>query len=304
MEIATLVCNQKLSYDSVFQSYSMYEYLRKQENQVQIIDYNLLNKKRNKKNIMLYNFLYNNTILTVNRYNSLEQIEDNQPLVDRYIIINGSYNELTLKLNGKDNIAYGVKDLDNSEMKELSKNFSNISSIYDIKNDDIPKVVDPIFLLSKEEWSDIILDKSSIKLSQEYNLIYSDYVTKDMLKYASIISQKNNCKNYIVSEKTEGLFYNGKRLKNVNPIELANLIFEAQEVITSCNDGIKLSVLFDKDLHIFISKEEEQIELINELKVQSRIVNNPEIILPRKEDYEKSKKMILGLKEKSCELLK
>ena len=44
MEIATLVCNNGLNYDITFQTYSMYEYLKKQGNQVQIVDYNFLNK--------------------------------------------------------------------------------------------------------------------------------------------------------------------------------------------------------------------------------------------------------------------
>ena len=59
MEIATLVCNNGLNYDLVFQTYSMFEYLKGQGNQVQIIDYNFL-KNDNKKSEMLYDFLTKN----------------------------------------------------------------------------------------------------------------------------------------------------------------------------------------------------------------------------------------------------
>ena len=87
MEIATLVCNNGLNYDLVFQTFSMFEYLKRQGNQVQIIDYNFL-KKDNKKSEMLYSFLVNNVVLTFNRYNDVNQLEENLPLADKFIVLN------------------------------------------------------------------------------------------------------------------------------------------------------------------------------------------------------------------------
>lgn len=304
MEIATLVCNKKLSYESTFQAYSMYEYLKKQGNQVQIIDYNFLEDRNNKKNQMLYNFLSNNTVLTVNRYGSIEQLEENQPLVDRYIVVNGNYNDLNIKINGNNNIAYGIKDISNSDMSRLEQEYFKISTAFNINNENSKRVIDPIFLLSKEEWYDEINENSKIDKNSEYVLIYSDIVTKDMLKYAYAISQKNNLKIYIVSEKVDAIFFKGKKFNNINPLELADLISNAQEVITSCDDGIKLSVLFDRNLHIFTTQENEQLELIHELNIQNRIVDNPQQCLVSARNYEYSNKVIEELKENSYEFLK
>ena len=212
MEIATLVCNNGLNYDLVFQTFSMFEYLKRQGNQVQVIDYNFL-KKDNKKSEMLYNFLVNNVVLTFNRYNDVNQLEENLPLADKFIVLNGEYNELSLQMNGDKNIAYGIKT-NLSDINNISDNFFKVSTFYDSKNEKINRVIDPIFLLKKEEWYDII-NEETVNMPIDYILIYGDNVTKEMLSYASKISENSNSKIYIVADKVEGVFYKGKRLKNV-----------------------------------------------------------------------------------------
>lgn len=304
MEIAALVCNKKLNYDSTFQAYSIYEYLKGQGNQVQIIDYNFLKDKTSKKNEMLYKFLNQNTILTLNRYKSLNQIEQNLPLADKYIVVNGNYSDLTIQMNADNSIAYRAKGVSSPELDYLRKNYSKLSTSFDLNNDVIKKVVDPIFLLSKEEWYDIINQKSNINVQSDYVLIYSEVVTKGMIDYANTIAQNNNCKVYIVSDKVEGLFYKGKRLSGVEPFDLACLIYNAHDIVTSCDDGIKMSVLFEKNVHIFTTQLDEQIELIDELGLEKRVVNDIESVLSSPIDYIESNKFIQEVREDSFEFLK
>ena len=302
MEIATLVCNNGLNYDLVFQTFSMFEYLKGQGNQVQIIDYNFL-KNDNKKSEMLYDFLTNNVVLTFNRYNDVNQLEDNLPLADRFVVLNGEYNELTLQMSGDKNIAYGIKT-NLSDISNISDNFSKVSTFYDAKDEKINRVIDPIFLLSKEEWYDLISEENNINMPIDYILIYSDTVSKEMLNYASQIASNNNSKIYIVADKVEGVFHKGKRLKNIEPFELLKFIYNAQDVITSCNDGIKFSVLFEKNLHIFSNEDENQVELINDLNLRRRVVNESNQIISQNIGYNDSYKEIDKLLENSVEFLK
>ncbi len=302
MEIATLVCNNGLNYDLVFQTYSMFEYLKGQGNQVQIIDYNFL-KNDNKKSEMLYDFLTNNVVLTFNRYNDVNQLEDNLPLADRFVVLNGEYNELTLQMSGDKNLAYGIKT-NLSDISNISDNFSKVSTFYDAKDEKINRVIDPIFLLSKEEWYDLISEENNINMPIDYILIYSDTVSKEMLNYASQIASNNNSKIYIVADKVEGVFHKGKRLKNIEPFELLKFIYNAQDVITSCNDGIKFSVLFEKNLHIFSNEDESQVELINDLNLRRRVVNESNQIISQNIGYNDSYKEIDKLLENSVEFLK
>lgn len=124
-----------------------------------------------------------------------------------------------------------------------------------------------------------------------------------MLNYAFNISNQSGSKIYIVADKIKQVFYRGKRVRNVKPLDLLNLILNAQDVITSCDDGIKFSVLFEKKLHIFSNEEESQIELINDLNLRKRIVNNSNQALSLNTEYSDSYKEIDKLRKNSFEFL-
>lgn len=309
MEIVALVCNDKLNYESAFQIYSLYEYLKHKNNQVQIIDYNLLdrNKKsfsQKKKNELLYNFLDKNVVMTSIRYKTINQIEDNPPLADRYIISNATYHDLNIETLNQNYYAYGIKDIGADQLNNIKDKYQKVSTLFEVKGEDIKQVADPMFLLSREEWYDFA-SKSNLKTEKEnYILVYSDLVTDDMLKYAKVLSENNNAKIYIVADKVESMFFKGKRINNPLPYDLANLILNAQEVITSCDDGIKLSLVFEKGLHIFNDVEKiEQIELINEFNLVNRIVDSTERVVTNNYEYNLSIEKIEELKNNAKSIL-
>lgn len=297
MELAILSCNNKLNNDTAFQIFAMYEYLKRQGNNVQVVDCGLKDYKKN------YDFLSSNVVLTVNTYMDYRWFEENQPLVDKYIILNYDCDDENLNLNGKENIIYGINNISNKQIEKIANDGYKISSIVDLKNKNIKNVVDPVFLISKEQWLDEVNQKSKIDVGADYVLVYSDIVTKEMLKYAEDISRKNCLKMYVVADKIQAIFYKGKRIKNTNIIDLANLISNAQIVVTSCNDAIKLAVVFDKNLHIFDVQDDEQIELIDKLNLKKRIVKDTSRVLEPWQEYKDIKEKIEDLKTDSYELL-
>ena len=309
MEIAALVCNDKLNYESAFQIYSLYEYLKHKNNQVQIIDYNLLdrNKKsffQKKKNELLYNFLDDNVVMTSRRYKTIEQIEENPPLADKYIISNATYHDLNLDTLNENYYAYGIKDIGADQLSNIRNKYKKVSTLFEVKGDDVKQVADPMFLLSREEWYDFS-SKSSLKVEKEnYILVYGELVTEEMLKYAKVLSENNNAKVYIVADKVQSLFFRGKRINNPLPYDLANLVLNAQEIITSCDDGIKLSLIFEKGLHIFNDIERiEQIELINEFNLINRIVDSTDRAVTNNYEYNLSIEKIEELKNNAKSIL-
>lgn len=297
MELAILSCNNKLNNDTEFQIFAMYEYLKRQGNNVQVVDCGLKDYKKN------YDFLSSNVVLTVNTYMDYRRFEENQPLVDKYIILNYDCDDENLNLNGKENIIYGINNISNKQIEKIANDGYKISSIVDLKNKNIKNVVDPVFLISKEQWLDEVNQKSKIDVGADYVLVYSDIVTKEMLKYAEDISRKNCLKMYVVADKIQAIFYKGKRIKNTNIIDLANLISNAQTIVTSCNDAIKLAVIFDKNLHIFDVQDDEQIELIDKLNLKKRIVKDTSRVLEPWQEYKDIKEKIEDLKTDSYELL-
>lgn len=309
MEIAALVCNDKLNYESAFQIYSLYEYLKHKNNQVQIVDYNLLDRNKRsfsqkRKNELLYNFLDDNVVMTSIRYKTIEQVEDNPPLADRYIISNATYHDLNMEILNENYYAYGIKDIGAEQLNNIRDKYKSVSTLFKVKGEEIKQVADPIFLLSREDWYDFA-SKSNLKTEKEnYILVYSDLVTEDMLKYAKMLSENNNAKIYVVADKIQTLFFKGKRINNPLPYDLANLILNAQEVVTSCDDGIKLSLIFERGLHIFNDVEKiEQIELINEFNLVNRIVDSTERIVNGNYEFNLSLEKIDELKNNSKSIL-
>lgn len=310
MEIAALICNDKLNYESAFQIYSMYEYIKSSGNQIQVIDLNLLEDKKNifsfnNKNERLYDFLESNVILTSKRYRSLEHFEDNPPLADKYIIANATYNDLNIETLKDNYIAYGIRDINIEEFNDIKDRYKEATTLFDVSGSQMKKVLDPIFLLSKEDWYDFSLNSSLSLENDNYILVYGETVNKDMLDYAKMLSEKNNSKIYIVSDKVQSIIYKGKRIRNALPFDIANLILNAQEVITSYNDGIKFSIIFEKALHIFYdANNEEQVELVNEYNLLNRIVNSVDKVVTNHFDYAIALSKIESIKEDTYNSLK
>ncbi len=309
MEIAALICNEKLDIESALKTYSIFKCLKDTGNQIQIIDYNYINA--DEKNIFskikskkLYNFLDKNIIFTARRYESIEQLEDDYPLADNFLEVNPKQSELDIFPKNKC-IVYGVKDINRYYIDSMKEGFKAFYTEQEFENEENERVVDPLFLLSNEQWQEFGEKSLLSDKSKDYVLIYAKEVSKEMLIYAKNIAQAKKVKIYIVTDKMECLLYRGKRILNPTPADIVKLIYNATDVITSKNDGIKLSFLFGKKIHIFFdSKNELQMELINGLKLLDRIVTSQDrVILKDVEKNEMSLKIEL-LREKSLRLLR
>ena len=307
MEIAALVCNDKLDYEAALKTYSIFHTTRKMGNQIQIVDYNYLDL--NTKNIFdkvknnnLYDFLENNTIFTSRRYNSYEQLEDSIPLADSYMLVNPNFSKLDTFPRERC-VVYGVKDIDKNEINMLKDDYKKFSTNEEVIGAEVSRVVDPLFLLSKEDWYEFGEKSSLPDENKEYVLIYSKVVEKDMLMYAKNLSERNNSKILIVSDKVNSLLYKGKRIQNATPADLVKLISNASDVITSNDDGIRLSIIFEKRIHIFNdSNDENQLELINELKLIDRIVTSQDRVILKESENKEAIDKIKEIREQSLKL--
>lgn len=304
MEVAISFFNngEKIQYQDTLQIYSLFEYVKRLGCQVQIIDYNLYNQ--NKKS-SLYNFLDDNTILTSVRYNDINEIREYPPLADRYIFVNGDFSQLNICALDKDKcIAYGIKDINKDEIEKIEQKYEKVSTLFDIKDKNVTRCLDPMFLLDKNQW-DEFSQKSNLKLDKNYILVYCDNVTKDILEYSRKVARDQ--KLYILADKMQFTLFNGKRLKNIMPYDLVNLIKNSQDVITNCDDAIKLSIIFDKNIHIILDEENDdnyKIEMINEYGLIDRVVNLNSDKLEDITDYTKADEKINSLKNITFDFIK
>lgn len=304
MEVAITFFNngEKIQYQDTLQIYSLFEYLKRLGCQVQVIDFNLYEK--NNKNF-LYNFLDENTILTSIRYNNINEIREYPPLADKYIFVNGDFLQLSACALDKNKcIAYGIKDINKDEIEQIEQKYLKVSTLFDIKDKNITRCLDPMFLLDKSQW-DEFSKRSSIKLDENYVLVYCDSVTKDILDYSKKVAKDQ--KIYILTDKMQFTLFKGKRLKNIMPYDLVKLLENAQDVITNYEDAIKLSIIFDKNIHIILDEEKDdnyKMEMINEYDLVDRVVNLDSEKLEDITDYTKADEKINSLKNITFDFIK
>ncbi|MGF2082639.1 polysaccharide pyruvyl transferase family protein [Enterococcus casseliflavus] len=214
--------------------------------------------------------------------------------------------------------SFGVSSIENypnlNEISEQLKRFNNIST-RELEGRDIIKlssgveaevVLDPTFLISKEDWSEFA-DGSNLNLQNEkYILLYLIQDRKNTLREVKKFAKKNNLKiKYInISPYRERGIEN---IRTASPEDFINLISNAELILTGSYHGIVLSLNLNKNLAIQTN--------INKLNYNSRIntiistfklekhlyTGNFETIFDI--DYENFNQILLNEKKKSINFL-
>ncbi len=223
-------------------------------------------------------FLKKNLKLT-NRYVSDKELKKNPPTADYYIsgsdqVWNNDYNGnsdfsyfLDFAPENSKRIAYAAsfgkesiseKDyIDN--IRPFLQSFNAVSvrekdaqNILDAMKIPSVHVVDPVFLLSKEQWSSF---GNPVRNDAPYILVYvMDGVYSELLNYAQKIKQQTGSKIFVVSFKKIKDKRIDKCFHLVNPKDFVGLIEKADVVVTNSFHGTAFSVLFKKKF-VSIGKE-------------------------------------------------
>lgn len=176
----------------------------------------------------------------------------------------GDINEIKKDLEDFDEIT--VRE---SELKSYMENNFNIKS---------EKVLDPVFLLSVDEWNKFIKNDSSPKYVFVYML--NENGVYDIAKK---ISNKLNIK-VICVQNTFSKKIKAKYKLNASVEEFLNLIKNAEYVVTDSFHGAAFSIIFRKNLKIVYKKNFANLNirlksLVEEFNLQSLVVDNNTPIL-------------------------
>ncbi len=167
-------------------------------------------------------------------------------------------------------------------------------------------LLDPTFLLSKEEWSNY-MTKRLIK--SPYLCVYTPYntVDKDVIyRAARIVANKNGLK--VV---TFGLGYTKERLSDktiyyANPGDFLSLMANADYTITNSFHGTAFSVNLNKQFSVFLPSgfTSRISSLLNILNLSSRIINNENQLTDEKIDYTRINDLLTEERKRSVAFLK
>lgn len=243
------------------------------------------------------NFLKCNLNMTRN-YSKSDELKKNPPNADIYItgsdqVWNDDYNgagELSYFLDfvpdDAKRIAYAAsfgKEATEQEylckIKPLLNKFDAISvresdavGILDQLKLNSVHVVDPVFLLDKEQW---ISFENTPEVKEPYTLVYVlDGKYDELLDYAEKIKEKTGNKIYVVSFGKKKDARIDKQFHMANPKDFVGLVHNAAAVCTNSFHGTAFSVIFRKKF-ITIGKPKynsRMLSLLNKLSLEKHFV--------------------------------
>ncbi len=116
---------------------------------------------------------------------------------------------------------------------------------------DISVDLDPVFLLPKNTWINLVKNRAMI--DREYILVYTVGNPKYVYEYTKKLSEQNNCDviniRYKISLKNKN-FTIGNVLYDVGPDEFVSLIANAKYIVTNSFHATAFSIIFNKKIYI------------------------------------------------------
>lgn len=287
---------------------------------------NITYKKNQIKKVAKFDtFLEKNFDFTNSKFISRADLKKNLEEYD--ILICGSdqiwnlnlFNDETMflkfgdKLKAKKNISYApsiAAKMTNNQLKIIAKNIEHFSSLslresigidelVSFTNKKIRHVLDPIFLLPKNEWNNIC---ESVAIKQPYILLYIVGGTGKYIKQiVRLIRENLNYQLVYINLSPFDKFHSDLSINRASPEQFLSLIKNADFVITSSFHGTAFSAHFGKEFFCYPLKNRSSRHesLLKQLGLEERILNDDNFIAKcskiKKIDYSKADK----LKEKN-----
>lgn len=197
-----------------------------------------------------------------------------------------------------------IKDEEKEYIKKQLSTYKNIGVreksgiriLEEIGINNAVEVLDPTFLLSKEEWINSLNLKKNDK---KYILLYMLGINDKLIQLAKRISQKMEIPIITFDYKKK----NNKYLSD--PKDFVKLIYNAEIVLTNSFHGLALSIILNKEFWVTLNENRNTriINLLEKLNLSNRIVEDIEKISKKEIDYLNVNKILEKEIEKSKNFL-
>lgn len=180
---------------------------------------------------------------------------------------------------------------------------------------EVPIILDPTFLLSKDEWNDYALKQRVIE--GNYIFYYAFHYSKEQNEIVRNISKKMNMPVVSMDVKTwmiRGVFAYGVKLSpEYGPAAFLNLISNANMILTRSFHGVAFSTIFEKNFWMLgkitnPNGDDRAVSILNQLGLRHRMISLDEIKdgvdLNEAIDYAPVKSKLSTLQDKSIQFLK
>lgn len=129
---------------------------------------------------------------------------------------------------------------------------------------EIPTMIDPVFLLTKEEWDNFAISEEE---KEEYILCYFPGGTLSAAEeYSATLARKLGVKRIIMMPEWRNIRRKGVKQYNTGPIDFVRLIANAKCVCTSSFHGTALSIILGTPFRVIMDPRHEDKRLMNILE--------------------------------------
>ena len=167
----------------------------------------------------------------------------------------------------KEIVRSNVSRLDGVGVREIS----GVKILHDLGIENAINVLDPVFLLDKDEWDKI----GTINLNEKYILVY-DFDNNPLIeKLAKDIANKNSYKIYTISQYKSG--YEDKSFRFSGPETFVSLVRHAEFVISNSFHAIVFSIIYEKQVAIVNRTEAintRMRDLLQGLGLENRLIKD------------------------------
>ena len=179
--------------------------------------------------------------------------------------------------------------------------------IFELTGRDVPVVLDPTFLLDREEWRTM---KKPSGAKGDYVFVYTIKPSPKLYLTARAFAQKHGYKVVTISGGIHGVLdkFNPKKstVSGIGPAEFLDLIDNATYIFTNSFHGAAMSIILNKDFFVEFSSETNSrlVSLVNHFGLHSSIIDCDDFDYAlRSIDYEKVNQIISEKRKESLSYL-
>lgn len=175
----------------------------------------------------------------------------------------------------------------------------------------VETVIDPTFLLTKNEWEEYLSDK---KLPSKYVLCFFLGSLDFPRKVAEKIAKENGCELIVIPGSPKDIFSKGTKVKGCGPKEFLSLFKNAEFICTDSFHGTAFSINFNKPFYAFCKRDFKEktstitrlINLLDILGLSDRMIYSEDLedYSLKPIDYEVANEKLKIERDRSLEFLK
>lgn len=234
--------------------------------------------------------------LTGTFYETSNELRNNPPKADVYIagsdqiwntdMRNGHEPAFYADFGSKETLrvayaaSFGIENLPEEYRKFVHDEVVNINAISvreqsglkilkELGINDAVQVVDPVFLLEKDEWEQLAIKAHEYKnlIKNRYILVYDFIRDERIAKLATELKKQTNYPIVSVNDFRETK-YADYNINNAGPLEFINLISNSAYVLANSFHGTAFAIIFNKQFYSFSLETQRTSSRMRDLLVQ------------------------------------